>query len=57
MNYIGKLKNFFVEIPPNKIKNYKESIVKLNKNRLRITAITAFISSFGFYLKIRDTQQ
>jgi hypothetical protein len=53
MGLIEKIKVFFTKIPKNKIEKYEENLLKDNINRLRITAISAYFSSFGFYVKLK----
>ena len=53
MKLSEKLDVFFTKIPKNKLEKYRDEKLKTNINRLRITAVSAFFSSFGFYLKLK----
>lgn len=48
-----KLDVFFTKIPKNKLGKYQDEKLKTNINRLRITAVSAYFCSFGFYLKLK----
>lgn len=53
MKFREKLTVYFTKIPKNKLEKYEEEKLKTNINRLRITAVSAYFCSFGFYLKLK----